>query len=148
MEPSADGAIRRDAAQQNDFPARVPARIHTESNGVPEQRTLFSRWTRALKRFSRDCSVIAALSVLSVYFYFLMEWIFFASKPSFMSSLAVSEKFSALVIPPGLFCIAFLCATAAREWCDRIRYRRQCLFPHGTNPASAAPGGQSVHPGR
>ena len=109
MEPSADGAIRRDAAQQNGFPARVPARIHTESNGVPEQRTLFSRWTRTLKRFSRDCSVIAALSVLSVYFYFLMEWIFFATKPSFMSSLALPEKISALVMPPGVFSIAFLC---------------------------------------
>ncbi len=79
---------------------------------MPQQRTLFSRWVQALKNFSRSCSVIAALSVLSVYFYFLMEWIFFASKPSFMSSLAVSEKFAALVIPPGLFCIAFLCAIA------------------------------------
>jgi uncharacterized membrane protein len=52
--------------------------------------------------------VAAALSVLSLYFYFLMEWIFFASKPSFMSSLALSEKISALVIPPWLFSIAFI----------------------------------------
>ncbi|MBW2691060.1 MAG: sulfatase-like hydrolase/transferase [Deltaproteobacteria bacterium] len=79
---------------------------------MPEQPTLLSRGTQALKNASRDCAVVAALSVLSVYFYFLMEWIFFATKPSFMSSLAVPEKFSALVIPPGLFCIAFLCAIA------------------------------------
>ena len=46
------------------------------------------------------------------YFYFLMEWIFFATKPSFMSSLAVPEKISALVIPPGLFSIAFIGAIA------------------------------------
>ena len=56
--------------------------------------------------------MIAALSILSVYFYFLMEWIFFATKPSFMSSLAISEKISALLIPPGIFSIAFLCAIA------------------------------------
>jgi arylsulfatase A-like enzyme len=41
-----------------------------------------------------------------------MEWLFFATKPSFMSSLAVSEKISALVIPPGLFSIPFICAIA------------------------------------
>jgi hypothetical protein len=89
-------------------PGWVPKRNHAESITVPEHRTLLSRCTQALKRFPRDCSAIAALSILSVYFYFLMEWLFFATKPSFMSSLAVSEKFSALVIPPGLFSIAFL----------------------------------------
>ncbi|MBW2493992.1 MAG: hypothetical protein JRE43_04510, partial [Deltaproteobacteria bacterium] len=79
---------------------------------MPEQQTPPSTSSQALKSSSGDGAVIAALSVLSVYFYFLMEWIFFASKPSFMSSLAMSEKFSALVIPPALFCIAFLGATA------------------------------------
>ena len=56
--------------------------------------------------------MVVAFSILSLYFYFLMEWIFFATKPSFMSSLAVSEKISALVIPPGLFSIAFACTIA------------------------------------
>ncbi len=65
-----------------------------------------------MKNFWRECSVVAALSIFSVYFYFLMEWIFFATKPSFMSSLAVPAKISALVIPPGLFSIAFICAIA------------------------------------
>jgi hypothetical protein len=65
-----------------------------------------------LKRASREFSVIVALSVLSLYFYFTMEWIFFATKPSFMSSLDVPAKISALVIPPGLFSIAFVCAIA------------------------------------
>jgi glucan phosphoethanolaminetransferase (alkaline phosphatase superfamily) len=65
-----------------------------------------------LKIFSREFSVVVAFSILSVYFYFLMEWIFFATKPSFMSSLALPEKISALVIPPGLFSIAFICAIA------------------------------------
>ncbi len=65
-----------------------------------------------MKTLSRECSVVTAFSILSVYFYFLMEWIFFATKPSFMSSLAVSEKISALVIPPALFSIAFIGAIA------------------------------------
>jgi len=77
---------------------------------VTHQRIRFTRWTPIFKGFSRDCAVVAALSILCVYFYFLMEWIFFATKPSFMSSLAVPEKISALVIPPGLFSIAFLAA--------------------------------------
>jgi arylsulfatase A-like enzyme len=89
-------------------PGRIPERIHTETDQVTDQSTILSRWSQSLKNASRDCAVVAALSVLSVYFYFLMEWIFFATKPSFMSSLAAPEKFSALVIPPGLFCIAFL----------------------------------------
>jgi hypothetical protein len=65
-----------------------------------------------LKILSREFSVVVAFSILSVYFYFLMEWVFFATKPSFMSSLALPEKISALVIPPGLFSIAFICAAA------------------------------------
>ena len=65
-----------------------------------------------MKNFSRECSVVAAFSILSLYFYFLMEWIFFATKPSFMSSLILSEKISALVVPPGLFAIGFILAIA------------------------------------
>ncbi len=65
-----------------------------------------------LKNLSREFSAIAAYTVFSLYFYFLMEWLFFATKPSFMSSLAVSAKFFALVIPPALFFIPFLCAIA------------------------------------
>jgi arylsulfatase A-like enzyme len=65
-----------------------------------------------LKISYRECSAVTAYSILSLYFYFLMEWIFFASKPSFMSSLALSEKFSALAIPPGLFSLAFIGAIA------------------------------------
>jgi hypothetical protein len=129
------------APRTNGLPAGIPERIHTESDGVPEQQTLFSRWTQALINFSRDCAVIAALSVLSVYFYFLMEWIFFATKPSFMSSLALPEKISALVMPPGLFSIAFLFAIAVlRLLSDAI----QCLigvniFPHTTPLLPAIP---------
>ena len=65
-----------------------------------------------MKILSREFSVAVALSIFSVYFYFLMEWIFFATKPSFMSSLALPEKISALVVPPGLFSIAFIGAIA------------------------------------
>ncbi|MBW2694525.1 MAG: hypothetical protein JRE57_18175, partial [Deltaproteobacteria bacterium] len=65
-----------------------------------------------MRDFKQDFLAIAAYTVFSLYFYFLMEWLFFATKPSFMSSLAVSAKFSALVIPPALFFIPFLCAIA------------------------------------
>jgi phosphoglycerol transferase MdoB-like AlkP superfamily enzyme len=77
---------------------------------VPAQLAIWSSWSATLKKLSREFSVVVALSILSLYFYFLMEWIFFATKPSFMSSFGMSAKISALVVPPGLFSIAFICA--------------------------------------
>jgi arylsulfatase A-like enzyme len=79
---------------------------------VSAHSTVLSRCSKRFKGFARECAVVASLAVLSLYFYFLMEWIFFATKPSFMSSLAVAEKISALLIPPALFSIAFIGALA------------------------------------
>ncbi len=46
------------------------------------------------------------VSALVGFSYVLMEWIFFATKPSFMSTLAFWDKFRILMIAPALFILA------------------------------------------
>jgi len=41
-----------------------------------------------------------AITICTIYFYIFMEWLFFATKPSFMSSLNNSEKISLLFVSP------------------------------------------------
>ena len=44
---------------------------------------------------------IVGLTLLAVYFYVFMEWLFFVTKPSFMSSLPLSESLLVLAVSPG-----------------------------------------------
>ena len=44
----------------------------------------------------------------AVYFYVFMEWIFFVTKPSFMSSLPLSESLLVLAVSPGPVLVALL----------------------------------------
>ena len=44
---------------------------------------------------------IVGLTMLAVYFYVFMEWLFFVTKPSFMSSLPLSGSLLVLVVSPG-----------------------------------------------
>ena len=52
---------------------------------------------------------IVGLTWLAVYFYLFMEWLFLVTKPSFMSSLPLSESLLVLAVSPG----PVLLATAA-----------------------------------
>jgi arylsulfatase A-like enzyme len=47
----------------------------------------------------------AALAVTSIYSYVLMEWLFFVTKPSFMSTLGSLDLLSVLFLPPLLFAV-------------------------------------------
>ena len=49
---------------------------------------------------ARGWLVQSALAVLCVYFYVLMEWLFFVTKPSFLSWTAWSEKIAVLFVTP------------------------------------------------
>jgi arylsulfatase A-like enzyme len=49
---------------------------------------------------SRDWTALLILTVLTIYFYIMMEWLFFATKQSFMSNLGLVEKLRALWITP------------------------------------------------
>ena len=44
---------------------------------------------------------IVGLTMLAVYFYVFMEWLFFVTKPSFMSSLPLSGSLLVLAVSPG-----------------------------------------------
>ena len=44
---------------------------------------------------------IVGLTVLAVYFYMFMEWLFFVTKPSFMSPLPLSKSLLVLAVSPG-----------------------------------------------
>ena len=51
---------------------------------------------------------IAGLTCLAVYFYLFMEWVFFVTKPSFMSSLPLSESLLVLAVSPGPVLLAIV----------------------------------------
>lgn len=44
--------------------------------------------------------MLVSLYIFSVYFYVLMEWIFFVTKPSFFSAASACDRISSLLIPP------------------------------------------------
>ena len=58
---------------------------------------------------------IVGLTLLAVYFYMFMEWLFFVTKPSFMSSLTLSESLLVLVVSPSPVLVA-LVATLVFYW--------------------------------
>ena len=64
------------------------------------------RWTELLELepFGR----IAGLTLSAVYVYVFMEWIFFVTKPSFMSSLPLSESLLLLAVAPGPLLLAIV----------------------------------------
>ena len=51
---------------------------------------------------------IVGLTLLAVYFYVFMEWLFFVTKPSFMSSLPLSESLLVLAVSPGPVLVAMV----------------------------------------
>ncbi len=64
---------------------------------------------------ARQLRTAVAVSVLIVYFYVFMEWLFFATKHSFLSSLGLFEKLLVLLIAPlpiVTACLALLAAAA------------------------------------
>ncbi len=54
----------------------------------------------ARDRMSVKWKLLSALAVFSVYFYVLMEWLFFATKPSFMSALDIPGSLLILSVAP------------------------------------------------
>ena len=51
----------------------------------------------------REWMVLVILTVLTVYFYIFMEWLFFVTKQSFMSSLGLVDKLQVLWVTPAPF---------------------------------------------
>ena len=51
-------------------------------------------------RMSLNWKLLVALAVFSVYFYVFMEWLFFATKPSFMSALDIPSSLLILSVAP------------------------------------------------
>jgi hypothetical protein len=49
---------------------------------------------------TRDWSVLVILTVLVVYAYVFMEWLFHVTKPSFMSLLGFSDSLQVLMVAP------------------------------------------------
>ena len=62
------------------------------------------RWTELLDL--APWGPIVGLTVLAVYFYVFMEWLFLVTKPSFMSSLPLSESLLILAVSPGPVLVA------------------------------------------
>ncbi len=52
---------------------------------------------------ARDWTALLILAALTIYFYILMEWLFFSTKQSFLSSLGLVERLRALWITPAPF---------------------------------------------
>ncbi|MEJ2600805.1 MAG: hypothetical protein P8Z00_20910, partial [Anaerolineales bacterium] len=51
------------------------------------------------------------MTVLAVYFYVFMEWLFFVTKPSFMDVMGLEKKFEVLMVSGlllSIFCFSFL----------------------------------------
>ncbi|MBE0698603.1 MAG: hypothetical protein IH586_16925, partial [Anaerolineaceae bacterium] len=55
----------------------------------------------------RIWGLLVVETVFAIYFYALMEWLFFVTKPSFMDVIGFGEKFSILL--SSAFIISFLC---------------------------------------
>jgi len=49
---------------------------------------------------SRNWKILTGLSVYSIYFYTIMEWLFFFTKPSFMSPLSILDSIFIVTISP------------------------------------------------
>ena len=79
------------------------------------------RWTEFLDLapFGR----IVGLTCLAVYFYVFMEWLFFVTKPSFMSSLPLSESLLILAVSSGPVLVAVV-ALLVLHWMVGVVLRR------------------------
>jgi arylsulfatase A-like enzyme len=56
-------------------------------------------------KLTRQWMIIFVLSVFAIYFYIVMEWLFFVTKQSFMSSLGLAERLRVLWVTPAPFVI-------------------------------------------
>ena len=74
--------------------------VEVSSKGVKD------RWTQLLDL--APWGRIVGLTWLAVYFYMFMEWLFFVTKPSFMSSLPLSESVRVLAVSPGPVLVAMV----------------------------------------
>ena len=72
----------------------------------PGSKAVKGRWTELLDL--APLGRIVGLTLSAVYFYVFMEWIFFVTKPSFMSSLPLSESLLVLAVSPGPVLVALL----------------------------------------
>jgi len=81
---------------------------------------------------------ISSLAVLSIYAYVSLEWVFFVTKPSFMSSMGLWDRLAVLIIaplPPTLLALAFVLLVRIpglilrRHWVNRFLNRIAALFP-------------------
>ena len=72
----------------------------------PGSKAVKGRWTELLDL--APVGRIVGLTLSAVYFYVFMEWIFFVTKPSFMSSLSLSESLLVLAVSPGPVLVALL----------------------------------------
>jgi arylsulfatase A-like enzyme len=80
---------------------------------------------------THDWMILVVLTVLTVYFYIFMEWLFFVTKPSFMSSLGFVDRMLVLWVTPVPFVVSgaaalFLCWVPAAVLRRRI-VRTICL---------------------
>ena len=48
----------------------------------------------------RHWKFLSICTILSIYFYIFFEWLFFATKPSFMSALNLFDMLQILVVTP------------------------------------------------
>ena len=71
------------------------------------------RWTELLELAS--WGRVFGLTCLAVCFYVFMEWLFFVTKPSFMSSLTLSESLLILAVSSGPVLVAVL-APLVSSW--------------------------------
>ena len=88
---------------------------------------------------ARAWMIQTVLIVLVVYFYILMEWLFFVTKPSFMSSVSLSGRVKMLLAAPAPFAVmaaalSLLCMILTRL----IRERRFNMVCMGIVRAAAA----------
>jgi len=65
--------------------------------------------SRLDKDFRSRWIALLSFTVVVLYFYVLMEWLFLVTKPSFMSALAFYGKLFILVITPLIFTTVFCC---------------------------------------
>ena len=81
----------------------------------------------------------ALFIILSVYFYIFTEWLFFVTKPSFMSALDFKDIFIILVVSPlpvvfaGLTAL-LVCLTFSRFWTN-MTYQKVCVALSRVIPA-------------
>lgn len=82
-----------------------------------------------------DWLELASLAVLSNYFYFFMEWLFYVTKPSFMSFLPFGSKLGTLLLPALIFAMGSLALLLVLFGISRLP--RLSHYPRGFLAAGA-----------